>query len=88
MKKSLIFSFNVLPLLIILVLVVGAMGQGNKNKKDTCPIYLENQKPESCQDKPACLSACKKKTEGSGMQEITTGCISGNKCACYVPCPK
>ncbi|WZZ69957.1 hypothetical protein YC2023_081327 [Brassica napus] len=68
--------------------MVGAMGQGNKNKKDTCPIYLENQKPESCQDKPACLSACKKKTEGSGMQEITTGCISGNKCACYVPCPK
>ncbi|CAF1947631.1 unnamed protein product [Brassica oleracea var. botrytis] len=64
------------------------MGQGNKNKKDTCPIYLDNQKPESCQDKPACLSACKKKTEGSGMQEITTGCISGNKCACYVPCPK
>ncbi|CAN6997263.1 unnamed protein product [Brassica oleracea var. botrytis] len=43
MKKSLIFSFNVLTLLVILALVAGAMGQGNK-KKDICPIYLDNQK--------------------------------------------
>ncbi|KAF8084752.1 hypothetical protein N665_0703s0007 [Sinapis alba] len=88
MKKSLIFSFNVLNLLIILVLVAGAMGQGNKNKKDMCPIYLDNKKPGSCQNKPACLSACKKRTEGLGIQEVITGCISGHKCACYVPCPK
>nr|VDD35141.1 unnamed protein product [Brassica oleracea] len=32
MKKSVIFSFNVLTLLIILVLVDGAMGQGSKKK--------------------------------------------------------
>ncbi|KAF8116645.1 hypothetical protein N665_0015s0022 [Sinapis alba] len=88
MKKSLILSFNVLTLLIILVLVAGAMGQGKKNKKDMCPIYLDNQKPGSCQDKSSCLSACKKKTEGSGIQGVITGCIPGNKCACYVPCPK
>nr|VDD35131.1 unnamed protein product [Brassica oleracea] len=44
MKKSLIFSFNVLPLLIILVLGFGERwGKGIK-KKDTCPIYLDNQK--------------------------------------------
>ncbi|CAF2128094.1 hypothetical protein HID58_011514 [Brassica napus] len=87
MKKSLIFSFNVLTLFIILVLVAGAMGQGNK-KKDICPIYLDNQKPGSCHNKPACLSACKKKTEGLGMQGVNTACASEHKCVCYVPCPK
>ncbi|KAL0731882.1 hypothetical protein Bca4012_027976 [Brassica carinata] len=88
MKKSLIFSFNVLTLLVILVLVAGAMGQGNKNKKDMCPIYLDNQKPGSCHNKPACLSACKKRIEGLGIKEIHTGCFSGYICTCYTPCPK
>ncbi|KAF8080690.1 hypothetical protein N665_0927s0002 [Sinapis alba] len=75
MKKILILSFNVLTLLIILVL-------------DMCIIYLDNQKPGSCQNKPSCLSACKKKTEGSGIQGVINGCVPENKCACYVPCPK
>ncbi|CAN7126215.1 unnamed protein product [Brassica rapa subsp. narinosa] len=86
MEKSLIFSFNVLTLLVIFVLVAGTKGQGNK--KDLCPIGLDNQKPGSCQNKPACLSACKKRIEGSGLHEINARCSSGNKCACYAPCPK
>ncbi|KAF8084748.1 hypothetical protein N665_0703s0003 [Sinapis alba] len=88
MKKSLIFSFNVLTLLVILVLVTGAMGQENKNKKNLCPIHLDNQKPGSCHNKTACLSACKKRIEGLGKKEVTTGCFFGNKCTCYSPCPK
>uniref|UniRef100_A0A0D2ZR09 Knottin scorpion toxin-like domain-containing protein n=2 Tax=Brassica TaxID=3705 RepID=A0A0D2ZR09_BRAOL len=53
-----------------------------------CRINLDNQKPGSCQNKPACLSACKKRVEGSAIQEINARCSIGKKCACYAPCPK
>ncbi|KAL0655002.1 hypothetical protein Bca4012_075586 [Brassica carinata] len=88
MEKSLIFSFNVLTLLVIFVLVAGTMGQGNTNKKDMCRINLDNQMPGSCQNKSACLSACKKRVEGSAIQEINARCSIGKICACYAPCPK
>ncbi|KAF8084753.1 hypothetical protein N665_0703s0008 [Sinapis alba] len=67
MKKSLIFSFNVLTLLIVLV--------------------LDNNQDGSCDNKPGCLSACKKRTEPLGVKEINTGCIPGKKCGCYIRCP-
>ncbi|KAL0707668.1 hypothetical protein Bca4012_074094 [Brassica carinata] len=88
MKKSLIFSFNVLTFLIILTLVAGAMGnigQGRTNKRVWCPIYLDNQKPCSCLNKHGCLSACK--TKIGGTQEVRTSCFSGNKCTCQARCP-
>ncbi|KAF8084754.1 hypothetical protein N665_0703s0009 [Sinapis alba] len=87
MKKTLIFSFNILTLLIILVLVAGAMGQGSKKKNIWCPVLLDNNKAGSCDNKQACLSACKKRTEPLGVKEINTGCIPGKKCGCYIRCP-
>ncbi|KAL0741161.1 hypothetical protein Bca4012_082674 [Brassica carinata] len=87
MKKSVIFSFNVLTLLIILVLVAGVMGQGSKNKNIWCPVLLDNNQAGSCKNKQGCISACKKRTEPLGKPEINTGCIPGNKCGCYIRCP-
>ncbi|KAF8084751.1 hypothetical protein N665_0703s0006 [Sinapis alba] len=88
MKKSLLFSFNVLTLLIILVLVAGGMGQRNKNIGKWCPETLDNQKPGSCLNKQVCLSACKKRMEVLGKKELKTLCTPGNICGCYSPCPK
>ncbi|KAF8099403.1 hypothetical protein N665_0244s0005 [Sinapis alba] len=86
MKKTFIFPFNVLSILVILVLVartMGNIGQGSEKEVHLCMVIVNNQKPGKCV-KADCVSTCKKHTQGK--HRITTSCMA-TKCLCFVRCP-
>ncbi|XP_019088414.1 PREDICTED: putative defensin-like protein 145 [Camelina sativa] len=84
MKTKFVFSFTVLALFLLFVIVTGVVGdvkQKVQKKKIWCLRPLPDQKPGKCVIKD-CESKCKEKWKGNGTE---ASCRP--QCNCHFRCP-